>query len=73
MIKEFEYTTGGKRKYRVLVELGQTTDEEGDDIVTYITVLQSVPFNHQPYAKEDILASIHGLGIRLYEDFKFNF
>lgn len=72
MIKEFEYTVD-ERQYPVLVELKQTLDEEGDDIVTDIIILQGVHFDHRPYVKEDVLASIHELGIRLYDDFKFNF
>lgn len=72
MIELFEYTADEKQ-HNVLVHLTTLLDEEGDDLLVSITVITPVPFEHQPYAKEDILATIHGLGIRLYEDFKFNF
>lgn len=72
MLRFFEYTYNGV-EYTAHVDLKATLDEEGDEIVTEITVISGMPFTHQPYAKEDILASIHGLGIRLYDDYKFNF
>jgi hypothetical protein len=72
MIKQFEYSADEKQ-HTVLVELKETLDEEGDDLVTEVTVITPVKAEHQPYVKEDVLASIHGLCIRIYDDYKFNF
>lgn len=71
--KVFKYTNAKEVETNVVAILRCEMDEEGDDIVMEIDMVTPIPFSDQPYAKEDVLASIHGLGIRLYDDFKFNF